>query len=75
MPSQQAYEAGLKQLPDNEMLLYSMAALDERQGQFDRAIGRYEEFMKRKPDSAMARHRIEKVTATRICFESSARGS
>ncbi len=62
--AQQAYEAGLKQLPDNEMLLYSMAALDERQGQFDRAIGRYEEFMKRKPDSAMARNNLAMLLVT-----------
>lgn len=56
--AQQAYADGVKQLPDNEMLVYSMAALDERQGAFDRAIGRYEEFMKRRPDSVMAKNNL-----------------
>lgn len=54
----QAYEAGLKQLPDNDMLVYSIAALDERQGQLDRAIGRYQDLLKRKPQSDMAKNNL-----------------
>ncbi len=56
--AQTAYESGLKQMPDNEMLLYSMAALDERQGQHERAISHYENFIKRKPNSDMAKNNL-----------------
>lgn len=56
--AQKAYEAGLKQMPDNEMLLYTMAALDERQGQHERAIGHYENFIKRQPNSDMAKNNL-----------------
>jgi tetratricopeptide (TPR) repeat protein len=59
-----AYEAGLKQIPDNDMLLYSIAAVDERQGQHDRAIGRYEDLLKRKPQSEMAKNNLAMLLVT-----------
>lgn len=59
-----AYEEGMKQLPDNEMLAYSMAALDERQGEFDRAISRYETLLKRNPNSAMAKNNLAMLLVT-----------
>lgn len=60
----QSYESGLRQLPENEMLVYSLAALYEHQGQLDRAIGRYEELLKQKPDSDMAKNNLAMLLVT-----------
>lgn len=59
-----AYETGLKQIPDNDMLMYSIAAVDERQGRHDRAIARYEELLKRKPQSELAKNNLAMLLVT-----------
>ena len=59
----QAYEDGLKQLPDNTQLLVGLAGVQERQQDYDAAIATYEKILAKHPDNAVSTNNLAALLA------------
>ena len=59
----QAYQDGLKQLPDNTELLVGLAGVHERQQDYDAAIATYEKILAKQPDNAVSTNNLAALLA------------